>query len=110
MNVRGSDGNCEVLRSAALDTSNTMVKKQLFELLAALSVFSTEGHRLSLDALDHYKASSAKARNICSALFVGLNLHHSVFTLCVCVPGGVKFSQNPLMVVALQALLRPRRV
>lgn len=61
-NVSASDGNGEVLRSAALDTSNTMVKKQLFELLAALSVFSTEGHRLSLDALDHYKASSAKPR------------------------------------------------
>uniref|UniRef100_A0A8B9GTQ3 Inverted formin, FH2 and WH2 domain containing n=1 Tax=Astyanax mexicanus TaxID=7994 RepID=A0A8B9GTQ3_ASTMX len=42
--------------SQALDTSNTMVKKQVFELLAALSMFNTEGHRLALDALDHYKA------------------------------------------------------
>ncbi|XP_032357033.1 inverted formin-2 isoform X5 [Etheostoma spectabile] len=41
--------------SQALDTSNTMVKMQVFELLAALSVFSTDGHRLALDALDHYK-------------------------------------------------------
>ncbi|XP_034051380.1 inverted formin-2 isoform X2 [Thalassophryne amazonica] len=41
--------------SQALDTSNTMVKKQVFELLAALSMFSADGHRLSLDALDHYK-------------------------------------------------------
>uniref|UniRef100_A0A8C2DXL9 Inverted formin, FH2 and WH2 domain containing n=1 Tax=Cyprinus carpio TaxID=7962 RepID=A0A8C2DXL9_CYPCA len=41
--------------SRALDTSNTMVKKQVFELLAALSMFSSEGHRLALDALDHYK-------------------------------------------------------
>ncbi|KAM6918070.1 inverted formin-2 [Lycodopsis pacificus] len=41
--------------SQALDTSNTMVKKQVFELLAALSVFSADGHRLALDALDHYK-------------------------------------------------------
>ncbi|XP_051501809.1 inverted formin-2-like isoform X2 [Myxocyprinus asiaticus] len=41
--------------SQALDTSNTMVKKQVFELLAALSMFSSEGHRLALDALDHYK-------------------------------------------------------
>lgn len=61
-NMGAPDPQCVLLRSAALDTSNTMVKKQLFELLAALSVFSTEGHRLSLDALDHYKASSAKAR------------------------------------------------
>ncbi|XDV43794.1 hypothetical protein PO909_012201 [Leuciscus waleckii] len=42
--------------SQALDTSNTMVKKQVFELLAALSMFSPEGHRLALDALDHYKS------------------------------------------------------
>ncbi|KAM9787257.1 inverted formin-2 isoform X1 [Syngnathus typhle] len=41
--------------SQALDTSNTMVKKQVLELLAALSMFSTEGHRLALDALEHYK-------------------------------------------------------
>lgn len=46
---------------AALDTSNTMVKKQVFELLAALSMFSSEGHRLALDALDHYKASASLA-------------------------------------------------
>ncbi|XP_039518877.1 inverted formin-2 isoform X3 [Pimephales promelas] len=42
--------------SQALDTSNTMVKKQVFELLAALSMFSSEGHTLALDALDHYKS------------------------------------------------------
>ncbi|XP_056249175.1 inverted formin-2 isoform X2 [Seriola aureovittata] len=41
--------------SQALDTSNTMVKKQVFDLLAALSMFSTDGHCLALDALDHYK-------------------------------------------------------
>lgn len=41
----------------ALDTSNIMVKKQVFELLAALSMFDSEGYRLALDSLDHYKAS-----------------------------------------------------
>ncbi|XP_068607901.1 inverted formin-2 [Brachionichthys hirsutus] len=41
--------------SQALDTSNTMVKKQVFELLAALSMFSADGNRLALDSLDHYK-------------------------------------------------------
>ncbi|KAJ3607830.1 hypothetical protein NHX12_024881 [Muraenolepis orangiensis] len=41
--------------SQALDTSNIRVKKQVFELLAALSMFSSDGHRLALDALDHYK-------------------------------------------------------
>lgn len=34
-----------------------MVKKQVFELLAALCIYSSEGHALALDALDHYKAS-----------------------------------------------------
>ncbi|XP_060736260.1 inverted formin-2 isoform X4 [Tachysurus vachellii] len=42
--------------SQALDTSNIMVKKQVFELLAALSMFAAEGYRLALDSLDHYKA------------------------------------------------------
>ncbi|XP_075782571.1 inverted formin-2 isoform X2 [Pelodiscus sinensis] len=41
--------------SQALDTSNVMVKKQVFDLLAALSIYSLEGHALALDALDHYK-------------------------------------------------------
>nr|XP_058914820.1 inverted formin-2 isoform X2 [Kogia breviceps] len=41
--------------SQALDTSNVMVKKQVLELLAALCVYSPEGHTLTLDALDHYK-------------------------------------------------------
>ncbi|EAW81875.1 hCG2029577, isoform CRA_e [Homo sapiens] len=41
--------------SQALDTSNVMVKKQVFELLAALCIYSPEGHVLTLDALDHYK-------------------------------------------------------
>ncbi|XP_052040879.1 inverted formin-2 isoform X2 [Apodemus sylvaticus] len=41
--------------SQALDTSNVMVKKQVFELLAALCIYSPEGHALTLDALDHYR-------------------------------------------------------
>ncbi|KAF2986323.1 hypothetical protein EK904_009852 [Melospiza melodia maxima] len=44
----------------ALDTTNVMVKKQIFELLAALCIYSSDGHSLALDALDHYKASSVK--------------------------------------------------
>ncbi|XP_077322934.1 inverted formin-2 isoform X2 [Lithobates pipiens] len=42
--------------SQALDTSNVMVKKQVFELIAALCIYSPEGHALALDALEHYKA------------------------------------------------------
>ncbi|KAM4690860.1 inverted formin-2 [Rhinophrynus dorsalis] len=41
--------------SQALDTSNVMVKKQVFELLAALCIYSPEGHHLALDSLEHYK-------------------------------------------------------
>uniref|UniRef100_A0AAZ1XT26 GBD/FH3 domain-containing protein n=1 Tax=Oreochromis aureus TaxID=47969 RepID=A0AAZ1XT26_OREAU len=44
----------------ALDTSNVMVKMQLFQLLAALAVFDPRGHRLALDALDNYKVCSLK--------------------------------------------------
>nr|XP_046229569.1 inverted formin-2-like isoform X2 [Scatophagus argus] len=40
----------------ALDTSNVMVKMQVFELLAALILFDPRGHHLGLDALDHYKS------------------------------------------------------
>ncbi|XP_030260173.1 inverted formin-2-like [Sparus aurata] len=39
----------------ALDTSNVMVKMQVFDLLAALALFDPLGHHLGLDALDHYK-------------------------------------------------------
>ncbi|KAK0144004.1 Inverted formin-2 [Merluccius polli] len=40
----------------ALDTSNVMVKMQVFELLAAVTLFDHHGHRLILDALEHYKS------------------------------------------------------
>ena len=43
---------------AALDTNNVMVKKQVFELLSALCVYSGEGYRLTMDALDSFKVSS----------------------------------------------------
>ncbi|XP_071323480.1 inverted formin-2-like isoform X2 [Trachinotus anak] len=40
----------------ALDTSNVMVKMQVFELLAALALFDPQGHRLALEAFDSYKS------------------------------------------------------
>ncbi|XP_029903596.1 inverted formin-2-like isoform X2 [Myripristis murdjan] len=46
--------------SQALDTSNTMVKMQVFELLAALSLFDPHGHHLALDALEHYKSAKTQ--------------------------------------------------
>ncbi|XP_060685200.1 LOW QUALITY PROTEIN: inverted formin-2-like [Hemiscyllium ocellatum] len=46
--------------SQALDTANFMVKKQVFELLAALSIYSPKGHHLALDALEHYKTAKSQ--------------------------------------------------
>jgi hypothetical protein len=54
-----------------------MVKKQVFELLAALSMFSSDGYRLALDALDHYKASVIQPDKL-SLMDRGYgNLYHS---------------------------------
>ncbi|KAJ8298508.1 hypothetical protein KUTeg_025039 [Tegillarca granosa] len=44
----------------ALDTNNVMVKKQVFELLSALCVYSQDGYRLSLEALDSFKKGTCK--------------------------------------------------
>jgi len=43
--------------SSALDTNNVMVKKQVFELLSALCVYSPDGYGLALEALESYKVS-----------------------------------------------------
>lgn len=40
---------------SALDTDNAAVKKQIFELLSALCVYSKEGYKRALDALEQYK-------------------------------------------------------
>ncbi|XP_061190247.1 inverted formin-2-like [Saccostrea echinata] len=39
----------------ALDTSHAMVKKQVFELLSALCIYSSEGYSVAMSALDSYK-------------------------------------------------------
>ncbi|KAK6172320.1 hypothetical protein SNE40_016004 [Patella caerulea] len=40
---------------SALKTNNMMVKMQIFELLSALCLYSTDGFHLTLEALDRYK-------------------------------------------------------
>ena len=40
---------------AALDTTNVQIKKQVFELLSALCVYSADGYSRALEALEHYK-------------------------------------------------------
>ncbi|KAK6172315.1 hypothetical protein SNE40_016001 [Patella caerulea] len=49
------NGNYAPRFATALDTPNVMVKKQVFELLSALCVYSTDGYKLALDALDTFK-------------------------------------------------------
>ena len=39
----------------ALDTTDVQIKKQVFELLSALCVYSAEGYKRALEALEHYK-------------------------------------------------------
>lgn len=39
----------------ALDSSNVMVKKQVFELLAAMCIYSADGKLRAIDAMEHYK-------------------------------------------------------
>ena len=41
--------------ASALDTANTTVKKQVFELLSALCVYNADGYSRTLDALEHFK-------------------------------------------------------
>lgn len=47
----------------ALDTTNTTVKKQVFELLSALCAYSTDGYDRALETLEHYKVSPYAAAN-----------------------------------------------
>lgn len=38
-----------------MDTANVQVKRQVFELLSALCVYSADGYKRALEALEHYK-------------------------------------------------------
>ena len=38
-----------------MDTTNVIVKKQVFELLSALAVYNADGYARALDTLEHYK-------------------------------------------------------
>ncbi|CAB4005147.1 Inverted formin-2 [Paramuricea clavata] len=44
----------------ALDTDNVMLKKQVFELLSALCVYSEMGYKMAVDALSHYKSAKGQ--------------------------------------------------
>lgn len=49
----------------ALDTNNVMLKKQVFELLSALCVYSELGYKMAIDALTHYKVKLKKWTPVC---------------------------------------------
>ncbi|XP_071504248.1 inverted formin-2-like [Diadema antillarum] len=44
----------------ALDTENAPVKKQVYELLSALCMYSADGYSRAIDALEHYKVSQSQ--------------------------------------------------
>lgn len=46
--------------AAALDTSNTQVKKQIVELLSALCVYNEQGYARAIETLDKYKQLKGK--------------------------------------------------
>ncbi|XP_035681246.1 inverted formin-2-like isoform X1 [Branchiostoma floridae] len=56
---------CSRKLATALDTTNTMVKKQVFELLSALCVYSADGYGCAVDALEHHKATKGKRHRFC---------------------------------------------
>ena len=37
-----------------MDTKNMLLKKQVLDLFCAVSVYSSQGHRAALDALDYF--------------------------------------------------------
>ncbi|XP_068243484.1 inverted formin-2-like [Palaemon carinicauda] len=44
----------------SLDSKNMLVKKQVFELLSALCVYSEKGHLLALDSLNNYRVAKSQ--------------------------------------------------
>lgn len=42
---------------AALDTNNSTVKKQVFELLSALCAYNSEGYLRAIETLEYYKVT-----------------------------------------------------
>uniref|UniRef100_A0A3Q3EMZ1 GBD/FH3 domain-containing protein n=1 Tax=Labrus bergylta TaxID=56723 RepID=A0A3Q3EMZ1_9LABR len=67
----------------ALDTSNVMVKMQVFELLAALTLFEPQGHHLVLDALDHYRKQQYRFSVIMNELHGTNNTPYTVTLMSV---------------------------
>lgn len=54
--------------ASALDTANSTVKKQVFELLSALCVYNADGYSRTLDALEHYKGLKGNDNQMSNSL------------------------------------------
>ena len=54
--------------ASALDTANSTVKKQVFELLSALCVYNADGYSRTLDALEHYKGLKGNSNQMSYSL------------------------------------------
>lgn len=42
---------------SAMETKNTLFKKQVLDLFCAVSFYSNKGHQATLDAVDYFKVS-----------------------------------------------------
>ena len=53
----------------ALDTGNVMVKKQVFEMLSGVCLYSERGYQLALSALENFKVSKDRLGSLIGYLF-----------------------------------------
>ncbi|XP_064609871.1 inverted formin-2-like [Liolophura sinensis] len=63
--------------ATALDKSNVASKKQVFELLSAMCVYSNQGYARALEALEHYKTTK-KLRYRFGVILDELNKEESI--------------------------------
>lgn len=52
-----------------LDTSNVLVKKEIFDLLGALCVYNSDGYNRALEVLEHYKVRLQDFNRIILVIF-----------------------------------------
>jgi hypothetical protein len=67
----------------AVDTSNVMVKMQVFDLLAAITVYSEDGYFLALDALNNYRKSKGQSYRFSLLVNELRNAETESYTLCL---------------------------
>ena len=68
----------------AMDTSNTMMKKQILEMLASVLLYSENGYQLVLDSLDLYRVSICiLCILIVFLLYICLYLYLYIYSVCI---------------------------